>query len=208
MRKNMAKLVTAYALVLIIMLSSFKSVFAYAKEHVVSKGESLYIISNWYGSNVDAIKAANKSWDNTIYPGEKLVIPVNNITVNNSDTGNYLQNRYLIAKMIYAEARGESFEGQVAVGAVILNRVKSGIFPNSVIGVIYQPGAFEAVENGEFFNHDPDLEAFKAADAAISGWDPTGGALYYFNPATSSSPWIWSLTITNVIGNHWFGNKY
>lgn len=207
MRKNMAKLLTAYVLIVFVLFGTFTSAFAYANEHVVSNGESLYLISRYYHTDIDSIKAANRSMSNMIYPGEKLIIPESNNNDGNSYS-NYVQNRYLLAKMIYAEARGESFEGQVAVGAVIMNRIKSGIFPSTIIGVIYQPNAFEAVENGEFFNHDPNLEAFKAADAAIAGWDPTGGALYYFNPATSTSPWIWSLRITNVIGHHWFGNRY
>lgn len=180
MHKNMAKLITAYALVIIMTLSSAAPVFALTKEHIVSSGESLYVISSWYNSDVNSIKAANNEWNDTIYPGEKLVIPVNNnVSGNNSSFGNYSQDRYLIAKMIYAEARGESFEGQVAVGAVILNRVKSGVFPNTVAGVIYQQDAFESIYNGQFYDNEPDLEAFQAADAALSGYDPTGGALYH-----------------------------
>lgn len=206
MRKNIIKIIIVYIMVITVLTGSITSAYAYTKEHVVSKGESLYLISEWYGSDVNSIKEANGDWSNTIYPGEKLIIPVNNQNSPVQYGGeNYFVDRYLIAKMIYAEARGESFEGQVAVGAVILNRIKSGIFPDTVAGVIYQPDAFEAVSNGEFFNHDPDLTAFKAADAALSGWDPTGGALYYFNPATSTSPWIWTRIITNKIGNHLFG---
>lgn len=206
MRKNILKIIAVYIVVYIFLTGSITSAYAFSKEHVVSSGESLYLISQWYGSDVNSIKEANGNLSDTIYPGEKLIIPVNSQDSNTQTGGeNYLVDRYLIAKMIYAEARGESFEGQVAVGAVILNRIKSGIFPDTVAGVIYQPDAFEAVTNGEFFNHDPDLTAFKAADAALSGWDPTGGALYYFNPATSTSPWIWTRIITNKIGNHWFG---
>jgi len=202
MNKKVVKFVLGYIMIFLFLFSSNTSAYAYTKQHIVSKGESLYLIAEWYNSDIRSIRSQNGIWDNIIYPGEKLYIPVNYEDINNK---NYLVNRYLIAKMIYAEARGESLEGQVAVGAVILNRMKSGIFPDTVSGVIYQKDAFESVSNGEFFNHDPDLMAFKAADAAISGWDPTGGALYFFNPYTSSSPWIFTRSITNVIGNHWFG---
>ncbi|MGB9679578.1 MAG: cell wall hydrolase [Minisyncoccia bacterium] len=176
MNKKVVKFVLAYIMIFLFLFSSTTSAYAYTKQHIVSKGESLYLIAEWYNSDIRSIRSQNGIWDNIIYPGEKLYIPVNYEDINNK---NYLVNRYLIAKMIYAEARGESLEGQVAVGAVILNRMKSGIFPDTVSGVIYQKDAFESVSNGEFFNHDPDLMAFKAADAAISGWDPTGGALYF-----------------------------
>lgn len=109
----------------------------------------------------------------------------------------------LLAMAIHGEARGEPFIGQVAVGAVILNRVESGRFPDSIGGVIYQPGAFTAVADGQI-NLPPDEEAFRAARAALNGWDPSGGALYYYNPAKSSSPWIWSRPVIKKIGRHVF----
>jgi len=111
----------------------------------------------------------------------------------------------LLARTIHAESKGEPYEGQVAVGAVILNRVKSSKFPNTLAGVVYQPCAFEPVKRGTI-NEAPNDAAYKAARDAINGWDPTGGALYFWNPATSSSPWIWSRTITLRIGDHVFGN--
>lgn len=109
----------------------------------------------------------------------------------------------LLAKCIYAEARGESYTGQVAVGAVILNRVKSAKFPNSIAGVIYQPWAFTCVNDGQI-NLSPNQTAIKAAQDALNGWDPTYGALYYFNPATATSSWIWSRRQTIQIGKHIF----
>lgn len=109
----------------------------------------------------------------------------------------------LLAKCIYAEARGESYTGQVAVGAVILNRVKSAKFPNSIAGVIYQPWAFTCVNDGQI-NLTPNQTAIKAAQDALNGWDPTYGALYYFNPATATSSWIWSRRQTIQIGKHIF----
>ncbi|WP_058485867.1 spore cortex-lytic enzyme [Defluviitalea phaphyphila] len=113
------------------------------------------------------------------------------------------QNVYLIAAAIHGEARGEPYIGQVAVGAVILNRVRHSSFPNSIAGVIYQPGAFDAVSDGQI-NLTPDETAYKAAKDAINGWDPTGGAIYYWNPATATSEWIWSRTIIKQIGKHVF----
>lgn len=110
---------------------------------------------------------------------------------------------YLLSKIIYAEARGESYTGQVAVGAVVLNRVKSSSFPNTVSGVIYQRYAFTAVADGQI-NLTPDATARKAAIAAMNGWDPSYGALYYYNPATATSQWIFSRQTTVVIGSHVF----
>lgn len=110
---------------------------------------------------------------------------------------------YLLAKCIYAEARGEVYVGMVAVGAVILNRVASPDFPNTIYGVIYQPWAFTAVHDGQI-NLEPDSTAYQAAQDALSGWDPTYGSLYYFNPATATSSWIWSRQQTVQIGRHIF----
>ncbi|MBQ2836134.1 MAG: spore cortex-lytic enzyme [Clostridia bacterium] len=109
----------------------------------------------------------------------------------------------LMAKAIYGEARGESYTGQVAVGAVIMNRVRSSKFPNTIAGVIYQSGAFDAVSDGQI-NLQPDATARKAAQDAINGWDPTYGAIYYFNPNTATNDWIWSRPMTVTIGKHRF----
>lgn len=109
----------------------------------------------------------------------------------------------LLARCIYAEARGESYTGQVAVGAVILNRVKSSQFPNTISGVIYQKGAFTAVSDGQI-NLSPDKTAMNAAKDAVNGWDPTYGCLYYYNPAVATSSWIFSRETVTVIGKHVF----
>lgn len=110
---------------------------------------------------------------------------------------------YLLAKCIHAEARGEPYSGQVAIGAVILNRVRSSKFPNTVYGVIYQPWAFTCVNDGQI-NLEPNQSAYNAARDALNGWDPTYGAIYYYNPATATSSWIWSRQIVVKIGKHNF----
>ena len=109
----------------------------------------------------------------------------------------------LLARLIHGEARGESYTGKVAVGAVVLNRVKSASFPNTISGVIYQPYAFTAVSDGQI-NLAPDSSCMEAAKAAMNGWDPTYGAIYYYNPSTATSKWIFSRTTTVTIGNHVF----
>lgn len=109
----------------------------------------------------------------------------------------------LMAHAVYGEARGEIYEGQVAVAAVILNRIASELFPNSVAGVIYQPGAFTAVADGQI-NLEPNDTAFQAVKDALNGWDPSLGALYYFNPDTATSAWIWSRPQIKQIGKHIF----
>ena len=110
---------------------------------------------------------------------------------------------YLLAKLIYSEARGEVYEGQVAVGAVVLNRVGDAGFPNTLQGVIYQPWAFTALHDGQF-NLEPNGTAYQAAQDAMNGWDPTYGCLYYYNPRTATSSWIFSRQIIVTIGNHVF----
>ncbi len=119
-------------------------------------------------------------------------------------TSNYTSTDvYLLAKAIYAEGRGESYTGQVAIGAVILNRVRSSQFPNTVSGVIYQPGAFTAVDDGQI-NLEPNQTAYNAARDAMNGWDPTYGCLYYYNPAVATSAWIFNRQTVTVIGKHVF----
>lgn len=108
-----------------------------------------------------------------------------------SSSSNNSSNVNLLARVVYGEARGEPYTGQVAVAAVVLNRVKSSKFPNSISGVVYQSGAFDAVADGQI-NMTPDTTAKKAAQDALNGWDPSYGAIYYFNPSTATNKWIWS----------------
>jgi N-acetylmuramoyl-L-alanine amidase len=178
-----------------------------ATVHTVSKGETLWLISQWYGTTVYEIKRANNYWNDVIYPGQRLTITWpsssasrgSNTYSSGIGTGDY----DLIAKMVYAESRGEPLEGQVAVASVILNRVKDSRFPNTVAGVVYQPGAFEPVSNGQLYQ-TPNAAAYKAVDYAVKGWDASGGALYFFNPETATSKWIWSRQIIKKIGKHYF----
>lgn len=109
----------------------------------------------------------------------------------------------LLSRLVYGEARGEPYSGQVAVAAVVLNRVKNSSFPNTVSGVIYQKGAFDVVSDGQI-NMSPNDTAKKAAQDAINGWDPSYGAIYYFNPSTATNKWIWSRPLTVTIGKHRF----
>ncbi len=120
-----------------------------------------------------------------------------------SNNGYTNTDTYLLARCIYGEARGESYTGQVAVGAVVLNRVKSPDFPNTISGVIYQKHAFTAVSDGQI-NLTPDQTAINAAKDALNGWDPTGGCLYYYNPVTATSEWIFSRETVITIGKHVF----
>ncbi len=122
---------------------------------------------------------------------------------NSSGSSSNSSNVNLLAKLIYGEARGEPYSGQVAVGAVVMNRVRSSSFPNTISGVIYQSGAFDAVRDGQI-NLAADATAKKAAQDAINGWDPSYGAIYYFNPSTATNKWIWSRPMTITIGRHRF----
>lgn len=125
------------------------------------------------------------------------------ITLTSSGSGYSNSDTYLLARAIYGEARGEPYIGQVAVAAVILNRVKDSRFPNTVSGVIYQKNAFTCVSDGQI-NLTPNQTAIKAAKDALSGWDPTNGCLYYYNPSTATSAWIWTRQVRLKIGEHNF----
>ena len=132
--------------------------------------------------------------------GNETLKKIGLATSSNSSSSDYTT---LLAMVINGEARGESYEGQVAVGAVVLNRVKHPSFPNTIPGVIYQPGAFTAVTDGQI-NKPIESSCFKAARDALNGWDPSGGAIYYYNPATATSSWIWSRPVIKQIGKHRF----
>ena len=161
-----------------------------------------------YGSQtVAAVKSFQKKNGLTVdgIAGSKTLkaMGINNSSSSSSSTSANSSNTNLLARIIYGESRGEPYAGQVAVGAVVLNRVKSSKFPNTIAGVIYQTGAFDAVSDGQI-NKSPDSTAIKAAKDALNGWDPSYGAIYYFNPSTATNKWIWSRPLTVVIGKHRF----
>ena len=137
--------------------------------------------------------------------GEQTLKAMGIMTSSSNSTGSTTSSSdlNLLSRLIYGEARGESYTGQVAVGAVVLNRVKSSSFPNTIAGVIYQSGAFDVVSDGQI-NLTPNSTAKKAAQDALNGWDPTYGAIYYFNPSTATNKWIWSRPMTVTIGKHRF----
>ena len=137
---------------------------------------------------------------------EAIGMPTGTSTSGESTSGKNVTNSKevdLVAKLINGEARGEPYEGQVAVGAVILNRTRDSRFPSTIAAVIYQPGAFTAIVDGQI---DAKIEesSKRAARDALNGWDPSGGAVFYFNPATSTNKWIWSRELIKVIGKHRF----
>ncbi|MBR5270616.1 MAG: spore cortex-lytic enzyme [Clostridia bacterium] len=164
-----------------------------------------YSVDGAYGwRTADAVKKFQKKHgltpDGICGPATLAKIGLNTGSTSSSSSSNYLT---LLAMLINGEARGESYEGQVAVGAVVLNRVKHSSFPNTIPGVIYQQGAFTAVSDGQI-NKPIESSCFNAARDALNGWDPSGGAIYYFNPATATSSWIWSRPFIKQIGKHRF----
>lgn len=153
------------------------------------------------GYTIPAIKAFQKDYGLTV---DGIVGPMTlaalKINVGSTQSSSDL---YLLAKTVYAEARGEPYQGQVAVAAVILNRVADPDFPNTISGVVYQPWAFTAVHDGQI-NLEPDNTAYQAAQDALNGWDPTYGCLYYYNPSTATSQWVFQRQTVVEIGEHIF----
>lgn len=134
----------------------------------------------------------------------KATLKALGISGNNNSFGGYSSSDYdLLARIISAESRGEPYMGQVAVGAVILNRMEHPSFPDTLSGVVYQKGAFSCLNDGQFYEPISD-SAYKAASDAINGLDPSGGAIYYYNPVKSTNKWIFSRKVITVIGNHRF----
>lgn len=142
---------------------------------------------------------ATKSWRPGANQSTKVNKPANRPATVHSFSEN---DKMLLARAVYSEARGEPYEGQVAVVAVILNRLNSPLFPNTVSGVIFQPGAFTAVDDGQYWGLEPNHTAYRAVNDALNGWNPIDSALYYFNPDTATSAWIWSRQQIKRIGKH------
>ena len=170
------------------------------------KGYYDYTVDGIFGTRTQsAVKSFQR--DNGLQPdgiaGEKTLKALG-VTSGSNSYGGYSSSDYdLLARIISAEARGESYFGQVAVGAVILNRIEHPSFPDTLSGVIYQKGAFSCLNDGQFYESVAD-SAYSAARDAINGLDPSGGAIYYYNPSTATSKWIFSRPVITTIGNHTF----
>jgi N-acetylmuramoyl-L-alanine amidase len=168
-------------------------------KHTVTRGQNLSSIAQRYGVNVNQlIRWNNLENPNKVYTGQTLYIE------ERLDAESYNSSELeLLARLIHAEARGENLEGQIAVGAVVLNRLKSPQFPKTLREVIYQTGAFTAVQDQQI-KLEPDATARRAAEAALQGDDPTDGALFYYNPTLARDKWIRTRPVLKVIGNHTF----
>ncbi len=178
--------------------------------------DTLYLLARRYGTSVQAIKSTNNLTSDFIYPGQRLIIPTGSNepapTPNNPSPGNSQgissSEIELLARLVRAEAEGESYVGQVAVAASVLNRLKDPRFPNTIRGIIYQ------VENGRYYQYSPVMDGrinlpatattLKAVHDALNNWDPSYGAIGFYNPRTASSSWVRSHPVTTVIGNHVF----
>jgi N-acetylmuramoyl-L-alanine amidase len=185
---------------------------AHAASYTVQPGDTLWLIGQRFGVTVNEIKQASGIWYDLLYPGDVLTIPdespapatrATSVTSRGGIRPSSEDVR-LLAQMIMAEAEGEPYEGKVAVGAVILNRLEDPAFPKTLTGVLYETDAFEPILNGSFYAQGPDQQCIQAATDALSGVDPTGGALYFYNPSTAWSPWVFTRPIVTQIGNHVF----
>ncbi|MFZ7102188.1 MAG: cell wall hydrolase [Peptococcaceae bacterium] len=173
--------------------------------YTVKAGDTLFLIAQNFGTTVEALKRENGLQTDSIKTGQKLRIPAAAATPSRSyGSRNFSQQDLdLMAKAVYGEARGENYAGKVAIAAVIINRLESSEFPNTVEGVIFEPWAFTAVHDGQFYLN-PDTTAYRAVRDAVNGSDPTGDALYYWNPVTATNKWVWSRPIIKSIGKHVF----
>ena len=213
---------TLLAIILTVTGIAFKNNEVEALSKYGSRGDEVKQIQTklkrwgYYNGNVDGIFGSQTqeavryfqrknglTVDGIAGPATLKAMGIYNSNNSSSSSSSNSSNVNLLARLIYGEARGEPYTGQVAVGAVVMNRVKSSSFPNTIAGVIYQSGAFDAVRDGQI-NLTPDSTAKKAAQDAINGWDPSYGAIYYFNPSTATNKWIWSRPMTVTIGRHRF----
>lgn len=177
----------------------------------LQKGETLSGVAYKYQTTIaEIVKLNHIEQPDSVFAGQKIKIPVkggaSTLITSEPSRGRALVSQEeleLLARVIHAEARGEDFAGQVAVGAVVLNRVEDHRFPNTIHEVVYQPGAFTAVIDKQI-HLDPNQSAFRAAEAALNGEDPTDGAIYYYNPRTATDRWIKTRPVVKTIGNHTF----
>ena len=161
-------------------------------------GQATYNAVVWFQKN-NGLKA-----DGVVGPATAAALGITLTGSGGTAAASYHESEvYTLARLVHAEARGEPYVGKVAVAAVVLNRVRSAAFPNTISGVIYQAGAFDCVADGQI-SLSPDSDSLRAARDAMNGWDPTGGCVYYYNPATATSAWIWSREVRLTIGAHVF----
>jgi N-acetylmuramoyl-L-alanine amidase len=202
----------------------YNSLFAPSTLYWGSQGQDVRTVQDkllrwrYYDGSVDGVYGARTyravrkfqaknglTVDGVVGPTTAKALGMATTTAAGSTQGvNRSADEYLLARTIHGEARGEPYVGKVAVAAVALNRTRSQSFPNTLAGVIYQPLAFTAVADGQI-NLTPNKDSIKAARDALNGWDPTYGCLYYWNPVTATSKWIWSRKVMLKIGKHWFG---
>ena len=212
MQKNKKTLIGM--IVIIITFSIFISYNIFFKNNEVTQIQTKLKRWGYYSGSIDGIYGTQTQkavrWFQSKngltvdgIAGKKTLEAMGINSSNSSSSSSYSTNLDLLARLVHGEARGEPYSGQVAVAAVVLNRVKSSSFPNTIAGVIYQKGAFDVVSDGQI-NMSPDSTSKKAAQDALNGWDPSYGAIYYFNPNTATNKWIWSRPMTVTIGNHRF----
>lgn len=211
------KVLKLFTVFLLIAVLSAVSVLAYSAYG--SRGDEVREIQTrlaalgYYGGTIDGIygsatkKAVQKFQQDRGLTADgiagKQTLNALNISDDDYSDGYSSADYNLLARIISAEARGESYAGQVAVGAVILNRIEHPSFPDSISGVVYQPGAFSCLYDGQFDEPVAD-SAYSAARDALNGWDPSGGAIYYYNPKTATNKWIRSRPVITTIGRHVF----
>lgn len=165
-----------------------------ASNHTVQRGDTYWKIASLYGVSVNQLMSANKATNSTIFVGQNLTVPASSITNAEKD---------LLARLVEAEAKGESYAGKVAVATVILNRVDSSLFPNSVKAVIYQTGQFTPVSNGQI-NTPASSESKRAVNEALAFRGKGSGSLYFYNPSKTTNTWLRSKQVTVKIGQHVF----
>lgn len=176
----------------------------------VKSGDSWYRIGQKFGVTVNQLKNVNNLWGDLLTVGEKVIIPVvatnsksASVTPSRSLTGYTREDIINLARVIHAEAGGESYIGQVAVGGVVINRTRNSGFPQTISGVIFQKNAFSSVTEGTIWE-EPGTDCINAANDALKGWDPSDGAIYFYNPSKPCAPWIFTRTVIKRIGNHVF----
>ncbi|MFW6282006.1 MAG: LysM peptidoglycan-binding domain-containing protein [bacterium] len=175
-------------------------------DYQIEDGENIHTLSNNFDISTWEIRAFNKLDSDIFREGQNIEIP---FSVKNKEITNpnfkliSEKEKELLIRAVYSEARGEPFIGQVAVAGVVLNRIESSLFPNTVEGIVFQPGQFEAVDDGQIWL-EPNQTSRIAVEAALEGWDPSDGAIYYYNPKTARSKWIFSREVIVEIGDHYF----